>query len=279
MKENMKKNRPKNKRRVNLDQADSGMEKASMPSPDRLEGRNPIMEALKAGRTVNKVWIARREGNPDAGLVRLVSRLRDAGAVILEVDRRVLDQMASTGAHQGIIAQVAAHEYSDLNDLLARSRANGAVPFLLVLDGVQDAYNLGSILRIADAAGVQGVIIPKRRSVGLDALVAKASAGAIESVPVSRVTNISQTLDILKSEGFWITGTDSSGEQDYRSADWTGPLAMVIGSEGHGISPSIKKHCDFLVKIPMKGQINSLNVAVATGIVVFQATSQRDQSG
>lgn len=278
MQEKMKRSRPKNKQKTNLGQTDVAKEKDVEPSPDRLEGRNPIAEALKAGRTVNKVWIARREGNPDAGLVRLVSRLREAGAVILEVERQVLDQMATTGAHQGIIAQVAAHEYSDLDDLLARSRANGAVPFLLILDGVQDAYNLGSILRIADAAGIHGVIIPRRRSVGLDALVAKASAGAIESVPVCRVTNISRTLDTLKSEGFWITGADSSGEQDYRSADWTGPLAMVIGSEGRGISPSIKKHCDFLVKIPMKGQINSLNVAVATGVLVFQAISQREKS-
>ena len=208
-------------------------------------------------------------------LARLVSQARDAGAVILEVDRRVLDQMSETHAHQGVIAQVAAHEYVELDDLLAQIRERGEQPFLVLLDELQESYNLGSILRIADAAGVHGVIIPERRSVGLDSAVAKASAGAIEHVPVARVGNLTQTVLKLKEEGFWVTGTDSEGTIDYHKADWSGPLLIVIGSEGEGIGQQMKKHCDFLVSIPMHGQVNSLNAAVAAGIVIFEAAAHR----
>ncbi|MCK9252601.1 MAG: 23S rRNA (guanosine(2251)-2'-O)-methyltransferase RlmB [Clostridiaceae bacterium] len=244
-------------------------------SPDRLEGRNPLQEALKAGRAINKVWVARREDKPDAALLRLVAMAREAGAVILEVDRQVLDQMSETHAHQGVIAQVAAHEYADLDDLLSSVREKGDVPFILLLAELQESYNLGSILRIADAAGVHGVVIPQRRSVGLDAAVAKASAGAIEHVPVCRVTNLSQTIERLKEQGFWITGTDAGASLDYRQADWSGPLAILIGGESEGISPSLRAHCDFLVSIPMRGKVNSLNAAVAAGIIVFEAAAKR----
>ena len=246
-------------------------------SPDRLEGRNPILEAIKAGRTINKIWIARREEKPEPGLMRLVMLAREAGAVVLEVDRRVLDQMSETHGHQGMIAQVAVHEYTDLDTLVAQVRSDGKQPFLLILDELQESYNLGSVLRIADAAGVHGVIIPKRRSVGLDAAVAKASAGAIEHVPVCRVTNLSQTIERLKNDGFWITGTDAAASTNYRQADWGGALAILIGSEGEGISPAMRAHCDFLVSIPMQGKVNSLNAAVAAGIVVFEAAAQRRQ--
>ena len=250
------------------DEADAG-------SPDRLEGRNPILEALKAGRTINKIWVAKREDKPDLTIGRLLSQAREAGAVIMEVDRRVLDQMTETHGHQGVIAQVAAHEYMELDDLIASVRERGEIPFLLILCEIQESYNLGSILRIADAAGVHGVIIPQRRSVGLDAAVAKASAGAIEHVPVCRVTNLSQTIDSLKGQGFWIAATDAEGTVSYEKADWQGPLAILIGGEGEGISPVLRQHCDFLISIPMQGKVNSLNAAVATGIVVFEASRQR----
>lgn len=246
--------------------------------PDRLEGRNPILEALRAGRAINKLWIAKREDKPDPALGRLISQAREAGAVIVEVDRRALDAMSTTHGHQGVIAQVAAHEYVEFAELIQSVKTRKSAPFLLVLDELQESYNLGSVLRIADAAGVDGIIIPLRRSVGLDAAVAKASAGAIEYVPVSRVGNLAQAVEKLKTEGFWIAGTDSDGKTDYRRADWQGPLAIVIGSEGEGLSPIMRRHCDFLVSIPMSGKVNSLNAAVAAGIVTFEAAAQRRQA-
>lgn len=251
---------------------------AEAGSLDRLEGRNPIFEAMRAGRSINKLWIQKREGKPDPVLTRLMNQVKATGVPILEVDRQVLDQMSETHAHQGVIAQLAAHEYADLDELVASIGERGEVPFLLILDELKESYNLGSVLRIADAAGVHGVVIPKRRSVGLDASVGKASAGAMEYVPVCRVTNISQTIETLKEKGFWITGTDASADLDYHEADWSGPLAILIGSEESGLSPVLKKHCDFLVSIPMQGHVNSLNAAVATGIVVFEAAKQRRQN-
>ncbi|MEA4888719.1 MAG: 23S rRNA (guanosine(2251)-2'-O)-methyltransferase RlmB [Clostridiaceae bacterium] len=244
-------------------------------SPDRLEGRNPIMEAIKAGRTINKLWVAKKEEKPDPVLARLITSAREAGAVLIEVERRVLDQMSETHNHQGVIAQVAAHEYVELDDLLARLVEQGTSPFLLILAELQESYNLGAILRIADAAGVHGVIIPQRRSVGLDAAVAKASAGAIEHVPVCRVTNLTQTVLHLQESGFWIAGTDAAGTVDYHDVDWRGSMAIIIGGEGDGLGPALRKHCDYLVSIPMHGHVNSLNAAVASGIVVFEAAYQR----
>ncbi len=248
-------------------------------APDRLEGRNPIQEAIRAGRAVNKVWVAKRSDKPDAALGRLIEQAREAGAVIMEVERTVLDQMAQTRSHQGIIAQVAMHEYADLDEIIAQLRQENVAPFILILDEVQDSYNLGAVLRIADAAGVHAVVIPQRRSAALDAAVAKASAGAIEYVPVCRVVNLSQTVARLKENGFWVAGAAAEAKQSYREADWTGDLAIVLGSEGSGISPVLKKHCDFLVAIPMQGQVNSLNVAVAAGVIIFEAAAARQNSG
>lgn len=242
---------------------------------DRLEGRNPISEALKAGRTIDKIWVARREGRQDPALARLIQQARQSGSVIQEVDRTALDRMAETRNHQGIIAQVAAHTYKDLDELLAEIAAKDESPFLLILAELQDSHNLGSILRIADAAGVHGVIIPQRRSVGLNSAVARLSAGAVEHVPVAKVNNLTQTLIGLKEKGFWISGTDAGGDIVYSEADWSGPLAIVIGGEASGLSPSLGKQCDFLVSIPMRGQVNSLNAAVAAGIIVFEAARKR----
>lgn len=247
------------------------------PSDDRIEGRNPVLEALRAGRTFNKLYVLKpaADAKPDPVLSRIINMARDKKIPIMEVPRMNLDSMSQTHNHQGVIAQVASHEYVDIDDMLARAEEKGEAPLLLILDELKDAYNLGSILRIADAAGVHGVIIPQHRSIGLDSMVAKASAGAIEYVPVARVNNLSRTILELKDKGFWIAGTDAEGTNMYYDDVWKGPMAIVIGSEGEGMSKNIKDKCDFLLSIPMSGSVNSLNAAVAAGIVVFEATKQR----
>lgn len=245
-------------------------------SPDRLEGRNPVLEALRAGRAMNKLWVAKLDGGRvDPIVSRIVAMARERNVLIMEVPRITLDQMSETHNHQGVIANVASHDYAELDDIIQRAKDKGEAPLLLLLDELKDAYNLGSILRIADAAGVHGVIIPKHRSIGLDSLVAKASAGAIEYVPVARVTNLSQTISTLKEDGFWVAGTDAEGTIPYNKADLKGPLLIVIGSEGEGMNKNIREKCDFLLSIPMSGNVNSLNAAVAAGIVVFEAQRQR----
>ena len=245
---------------------------------NRLEGRNPVLEALRAGRDINKLWILQQEnGKQDNVLRQIIYLAKQKNVPVVEMRRQAMDQMSKTHGHQGVIADAASHDYIELEDLLSNIEKNGQNPFLIMLDGLKDAYNLGSILRIADAAGADGIIIPKHRSVGLDALAAKASAGAIEYVPVVRVTNLSQTIVTLKERGFWVAGTDSSGDVDYKTADYCGSLLIVIGSEGEGMSRIVKSNCDFLLSIPMFGHVNSLNAAVAAGIVIFEAQSQRSR--
>jgi 23S rRNA (guanosine2251-2'-O)-methyltransferase len=245
-------------------------------SADRLEGKNPVLEALRAGRTMNKLWVAKLDGGRvDPTVARIVSMAKDRGVFVHEVPRLTLDQMSETHNHQGVIAQVASHDYVEIDQIIKSARDKGEAPFLLMLDELKDAYNLGSILRIADAAGVHGVIIPKHRSIGLDSMVAKASAGAIEYVPVAKVTNLSQTISALKEDGFWVAGTDAEGTVSYNKADLKGALLIVIGSEGEGMAKNIRDKCDFLLSIPMSGSVNSLNAAVAAGIVVFEAQRQR----
>ncbi len=247
------------------------------PTDDRIEGRNPVLEAMRAGRTFNKLYVAARQENarPDPTLARIINMAKDLRIPIMEVPKISLDEMSQTHNHQGVIAQVASHEYMEIDAILERASEKGEAPLLLILDELKDAYNLGSILRIADAAGVTGVIIPQHRSIGLDSMVAKASAGAIEYVPVSRVTNLSRTILELKDKGFWIAGTDAEGTNEYYDDVWSGPMAIVIGSEGEGMSKNIREKCDFLLSIPMAGSVNSLNAAVAAGIVVFEAVKQR----
>ena len=256
------------------------MLKDSQPSEnrqgeDRLEGRNPIQEALNAGRTIDKLWVAGSSGRLDPVLSRIIQKSKENGAVVVKVERQVLDQMAITNNHQGVIAQVAAHTYVNFDDLIDEAFQQTKQPLLLLLDELKDSYNLGSILRIADAAGLQGVIIPQRRSVSLNAAVARASAGALEYVPVAKVTNMTQALLTLKERGFWIAGSDASGSSAYHDLNWNGPMAIVIGSEGEGLGPAIRKHCDFLISISMRGKVNSLNAAVAAGIIVFEAVRNR----
>ena len=256
----------------------SGKPEAQEPTSDRLEGRNAVTEALNAGREINKLWILEPSGGQrlDPGLAKILDEANKRKIVVIRSPRNVLDRMSQTHNHQGVIAAVASHEYVEIDDILKKAEDEGRKPLLVVLDELKDAYNLGSVLRIADATGVDGVVIPKHRSIGLDSVVAKASAGAIEYVPVARVTNIAQTLRELKEKnGFWVCGTAAEGSTPYDKADYKGALAIVIGSEGEGMRDSVQKECDFLLSIPMAGTVNSLNAAVAAGIVVFEAVKGR----
>ena len=239
----------------------------------QLEGRNALTEALKAGRTIDKVFVA--SGDTDRGLQRLAAQAKEAGAVVVPVDRRKLDQMSTTRSHQGIIALVAAHDYFTIDDLLEEAASRGEAPLLVICDELSDPHNLGAIMRSAECAGAHGVIIPKRRSVGLTATVAKASAGAVEYMKVARVNNINNAITELKEKGVWIFGTAAEGSIPMYKADLTGPAAIVIGNEGDGMSQLVRKNCDVMVHIPLKGKITSLNASAAASILLYEAVRQR----
>ena len=251
---------------------------AERPAPveeveGQLEGRNALAEALKAGRTIDKVFVA--SGDTDKSLQRLAAQAKDAGAVVVPVDRRKLDQMSTTRSHQGIIALAAAHDYFTIDDLLEEAASRGEAPLLVICDELSDPHNLGAVIRTADAAGAHGVIIPKRRSAGLTAVVAKTSAGAVSYMPVARVPNIPALLKDLQKQGVWVFGTAAEGTTTLYDADLKGAAAIVIGSEGDGMSRLVREGCDFLVSIPMKGQISSLNASAAAAILLYEAVRQR----
>ena len=239
----------------------------------QLEGRNALTEALRAGRTIDKVFIA--DGEIDRGLQRLAAEAKEAGAVVVPVDRRKLDAMSFTRAHQGVITLVAAHEYCTIDDILEEAASRGEAPLIVICDELSDPHNLGAIMRSAECAGAHGVIIPKRRSVGLTATVAKSSAGAIEYMKVARVTNINNAIAELKEKGVWVFGTAAEGSIPMYKADLTGPAALVIGNEGDGMSPLVRKNCDVTVYIPMQGRISSLNASAAASILLYEAVRQR----
>lgn len=243
----------------------------------RLEGRNPVIEALKSGRTIEKILVAK--GSQEGSIKQIMAMAREKGIVINEVDRVRLDNMSETRSHQGVIAIVSPYKYYEVDDILEYAQEKGEQPFLVVLDEIYDPHNLGSVLRTADACGVHGVIISKRRAVGLTPTVAKSSAGAVEYVRVAKATNISQTLKYLKERGLWVVGADMDGEKAYFEQDLTGPIALVIGSEGEGIGKLIKENCDFLVKLPMKGRISSLNAGVAGAVMMYEILRQRELKG
>lgn len=240
---------------------------------DRLEGRNAVTEALRGGRTIDKVFIA--AGETDRALQRLAAQAKEAGAVVVPVDRRKLDAMSITHAHQGIIALVAAREYCSIDDILQTAMDRGENPLIVICDELTDPHNLGAIIRSAECAGAHGVIIPKRRSVGLTAVVAKAAAGAVEYMNVARVTNINTAIAELKEKGVWIFGTAAEGSIPMYQADLTGPAAVVIGSEGDGMSRLVRQNCDVTVHIPMKGNISSLNASAAATVLLYEAVRQR----
>lgn len=240
---------------------------------DIIGGKHSVLEALRSGRTINKIWIA--DNAQKHHVQPIFAEAKNAGIIIQTADKRKLDQMAQGIAHQGVVAQVAPYEYADVDDLLARAREKGEAPFLLILDEIEDPHNLGSILRTADCAGAHGIIIPKRRSVGLTATVSKISAGAVEYVPVAKVTNLSQTIEELKKAGVWVVGADVHTDKMLYDVDFTMPIAIVIGNEGKGMGRLVKESCDFNVKLPMAGQINSLNASVAASIFMYEAVRQR----
>lgn len=242
-------------------------------SEEWIVGKNPVIEALRSGRTINKIWLA--EGANKNQMGPIFALAKEQGVVITTANRKKLDQLSGTDNHQGVIASVAAYDYVEVDELLARAQAKGEPPFLILLDELEDPHNLGSILRTADAVGAHGVIIPKRRSVSLTATVAKASAGAVEYVPVARVTNLVRTIEELKEQGIWVAGTDASAKQDFREGDFTMPLALVIGSEGKGISRLVRENCDFLYRLPMVGQVTSLNASVAAALLMYEVLRAR----
>lgn len=243
---------------------------------DMIYGRNPVIEALEAGRTtMDKLLIQEGLRHSQIGYIRNLAKER--GILYRFVDKRKLDLLCEGENHQGVVALAAAHTYAELEDLLAAAKKRNQPPFLVIAEGITDPHNLGSIIRTANAAGAHGVVIPKNRSVALNATVSKVSAGAVEYTPVARVTNIPQTLERLKKEGLWIVGTDLSGTQSHYECDLTGPLGVVVGSEGEGMSRLVRESCDFLVRIPMRGEIESLNASVAAGVLLYEAVRQRRQ--
>ena len=240
---------------------------------DRVEGKNAVMEALKAGRPLDKIYIAR--GEQDKALRFIAQKGKAAGAVISEVDRRKLDAMSVTHAHQGVIAVAAVREYSTVADILALAAEKGEAPLVVVCDEISDPHNLGAIIRTAECAGAHGVVIPKHRSAGITAVVEKTSAGAVEHVAVARVVNLAAALKELQEAGVWVFGTAADGEKSLWEADLKGPAALVIGSEGSGMSRLTRESCDFLLSIPLRGKVSSLNASAAAAVVLYEVLRQR----
>ena len=241
---------------------------------NQLEGRNAVLEVLRSGRDIEKIIV--QKGNVEGTIKRIVAQAAEKGVLIQETSRQKLDEMSQTKNHQGVIALVSAHDYVEVEDILAAAREKGEDPFIILLDGITDPHNLGAILRTAECAGAHGVIIPKRRSVGLNATVGKTSAGAIEYMPVARVTNIVKTMEMLKKEGLWFVCADMGGTSMYQ-LDLKGPMGLVIGNEGDGVSRLVREKCDFIASIPMKGDIDSLNASVAAGVLAYEIVRQRLQ--
>lgn len=245
-------------------------------TPEIIGGKNPVLEALRADRDVNKIWVA--EGVQKKGITELLQLAKEKGVLVQFVPKKKIDGLTDSN-HQGIAAAVAAYNYAELEDLFKAAEVRSEDPFFLILDELEDPHNLGSIMRTADAIGVHGIIIPKRRAVGLTAVVAKSSTGAIEHVPVVRVNNLSQVVDELKKRGVWIAGTDAKESTDYRNMDAGLPLAVIIGSEGKGMSRILRDKCDFLYQLPMVGHVTSLNASVAASLLMYEVYRKRNPLG
>ena len=240
---------------------------------DQIEGRNSVLELLESGKDINKIYVTR--GEKHGSINKILGIAKERRIIVVEKDKRQMDEMGQEDNYQGVIAIVPPFEYVEIQDILQNAAEKNEDPFVLILDGIEDPHNLGSIIRTAETAGVHGIIIPKRRAVSVNSTVNKASAGAVEHMKIARVTNITDAIDELKRVGLWICGTDINAEKYYYNQDLTGPLGIVIGNEGKGISEKVKKNCDFNVKIPMKGKITSLNASVSTGIIVYESVKQR----
>ncbi|MBQ1488984.1 MAG: 23S rRNA (guanosine(2251)-2'-O)-methyltransferase RlmB [Lachnospiraceae bacterium] len=238
-----------------------------------IEGRNAVMEAFRSGKTIDRLFIL--DGCQDGPILSIKREAKKQDTLIRYVDSKRLDQLSETGKHQGVIAYAAAYEYAEVEDILNAAKEKNEAPFIILLDNIEDPHNLGAIIRTAHQAGAHGIIIPKNRAVGLTATVARTSAGALNYLPVAKVTNLSKTIEDLKKEGLWFACADMDGETMYR-ANLTGAIGLVIGSEGEGVSRLVKEKCDFTVSIPMKGQIDSLNASVAAGVLCYEIVRQRD---
>ena len=247
--------------------------KETYPSEDQVEGRNAVIELLESGKDINKIFITK--GEKHGSINKIISMAKERKVILVEKDKRQMKQMAQNENYQGVIAVVPPFEYCEIEDILDKAKEMNEDPFVLILDGIEDPHNLGSIIRTAETAGVHGIIIPKRRAVAVNSTVNKVSAGAVQYMKIARVTNITDSIEKLKEKGLWICGTDISTDTYYYNQDLTGPLGIVIGNEGTGMSDRVKKSCDFLVKIPMKGKVTSLNASVSTGIVIYEAIKQR----
>ena len=237
-----------------------------------IEGRNAVLEAFRSGKTIDKLFIL--DGCKDGPVLSVIREARKNDTIIQFVSKERLDNMSATGHHQGVIANAAAYEYAKVEDILDAAKAKNEAPFIFILDGIEDPHNLGAIIRTANLAGAHGVIIPKRRAVGLTATVARTSAGALNYTPVAKVTNISTVIEELKKEGMWFVCADMDGETMYK-LDLKGPIGLVIGNEGEGVSRLVKEKCDFIASIPMKGNIDSLNASVAAGVLAYEIVRQR----
>ena len=240
---------------------------------DQVEGRNSVLELLESGKDINKIYITR--GEKHGSINKIIAKAKERKIVIVEKDKRQMQEMAQTENYQGVIAIVPPFSYCEIEDILEEASRRNEDAFVIILDGIEDPHNLGSIIRTAETAGVHGIIIPKRRAASVNSTVNKASAGAVEHMKIARVNNISESIKKLKDAGLWICGTDVRTENYYYNQDLTGPLGIVIGNEGSGMSEKVRKNCDFLVKIPMKGKITSLNASVSGGIVIYEAVKQR----
>ena len=239
---------------------------------NRIEGRNAVLEAFRSGKTIDKLYVL--DGCQDGPVRTIVREAKKYDTILEFVKKERLDQLSETGKHQGVIAVASSYEYATVEEILSRAREKGEPPFVLVLDGIEDPHNLGAMIRTANLAGAHGVIIPKRRAVGLTAVVARTSAGALNYTPVAKVTNIKATMEELKKEGMWFVCADMDGTA-YYNLDLKGSIGLVIGNEGEGVSRLVKENCDFVASIPMKGDIDSLNASVATGILAFEISRQR----
>lgn len=241
----------------------------------RIEGRNPVMEALKSGTNIDKIYI--QKGEAQGSVIKIRKIAQEKRIPLVEVDKRKLDEMSNSHSHQGVIAQVSPVDYVSVEEILKRAEQKGEAPFVVVLDEVEDPHNLGSVIRTANGAGVHGIIIPKHRSAGITATVAKVAAGACFYTPVARVTNLVRTIQDLKEKGVWFYGADMAGEKSVFETDFSGGVGIIVGNEGKGISRLVKEECDFLVQIPMHGEIESLNAAVSAGIFMYQAAYKRNK--
>jgi len=244
----------------------------TLVNENKIEGRNAVMEAFRSGRSVDKLYVI--EGCQDGPVRSIIREAKKHDTIVNFVAKERLDGMTETGKHQGVIAIAASYEYASIEDIMARAREKGEPPFIILLDGIEDPHNLGAIIRTANLAGVHGIIIPKRRAAGLTAVAARTSAGAIHYTPVAKVTNLAQTIESLKKEGVWFVCADMGGTSMYQ-LDLKGPIGLVIGNEGDGVSHLVKEKCDFIASIPMKGDIDSLNASVATGVLAFEILRQR----